>query len=99
MNSGLARIAAMVMGVQEVAMVLGRTIHLHGASRFEFLSDIAWVRHEVCHVKQYRQYGMIGFLARYLYQSMRKGYYQNPLEVAARKAEADPGMLEGIEII
>ncbi|NML36667.1 DUF4157 domain-containing protein [Chitinophaga sp. G-6-1-13] len=98
-DSGLARIAAKVMRVKAVAMVLGRTIHLYGASRLEFLSDIAWVRHEACHVMQYQQYGMIGFLTRYLYQSARWGYYHNPLEVAARKAEADPGILEGIEII
>lgn len=98
-DSGLARIAAKVMRVKGVAMVLGRTIHLHGASRLEFLSNTAWVRHEACHVKQYREYGMIGFLARYLYQCARRGYYDNPLEVAARKAEADPGILEGIEII
>lgn len=98
-DSGLAHIAAKVMGVKGVAMVLGRTIHLYGTSRLEFLSNIAWVRHEACHVKQYRQYGMIGFLTRYLYQCARRGYYHNPLEVAARKAEADPDMLEGIEII
>lgn len=98
-NSKLARIAALVMGVKGVAMVLGRTIHLYGASRVEFLSNTAWLRHEACHLKQYRQYGLIGFLSRYLYECARKGYYNNRLEVAARKAEADPGILDEIEII
>ncbi|WP_245957404.1 eCIS core domain-containing protein [Chitinophaga flava] len=98
-DSGLARIAAMVMGVEQVAMVLGRTIHLYGASRLEFLADTAWLRHEACHVKQYQQYGMMGFLRRYLYECARKGYYHNRLEIAARMAETDPLVLEGIEII
>ncbi|CAL1521584.1 hypothetical protein MMC2321_05379 [Chitinophaga sp. MM2321] len=87
------------MGVQQVAMVVGRTIHLHGASRGQFLADITWVRHEVCHVMQYLEYGLIGFLWRYLSEYMRNGYYLNRFEVAARESEADPAMLDNVEIV
>ncbi|PSL49789.1 hypothetical protein CLV51_1011125 [Chitinophaga niastensis] len=87
------------MRVQSVAMVVGCTIHLHGASREFFLSDIAWVRHEACHVKQYLQYGRVGFLWRYFLEYLRKGYYHNRFEVAARGSEEDPAMLDDIEIV
>ncbi|NSL88934.1 DUF4157 domain-containing protein [Chitinophaga sp. Mgbs1] len=98
-NSPFARIAAKVMGVKGIAMVLGRTIHLYGASRLEFLSNIAWLRHEACHLLQYRQYGYAGFMCRYLWESARRGYYNNRLEVAARLAENDQHILNRIEIL
>lgn len=98
-NSWLARIAARSLRVQSVAVVVGRTIYLHGASKERFLSDILWMRHEACHIKQYQQYGKIGFLWRYLAEYLHKGYYNNSLEVAARAAEEDCDILEDIEII
>ncbi|WP_143304536.1 eCIS core domain-containing protein [Chitinophaga vietnamensis] len=98
-NSFIARLAAWKLGVPAVAMVLGRTIHLYGASREEFLADEHWVRHEVCHVKQYRQYGYGGFLWRYLLATARQGYYHNHLEVAARAASEDPAIMENVEIV
>jgi hypothetical protein len=98
-NSWLARIAARFMRVKSVAMVLGRTIHLYGASRERFLSDVAWMRHEACHVKQYQRFGKTGFLRRYLAEYLRRGYYNNVLEVAARAAEDDPAVLDDIEIV
>ncbi|HVI46923.1 MAG TPA: hypothetical protein VM802_18735 [Chitinophaga sp.] len=97
--SWLARVAALKLGVQQVAIVVGRTIYLYGASRAQFLSDEAWVRHEVCHVKQYQQYGKVVFLWRYLAEYFRKGYYLNSFEVAARASENDPRILDGVEII
>jgi hypothetical protein len=98
-NSWLAKIAARFMRVQSVAMVLGRTIHLHGASRERFLSDTPWMRHEACHIKQYQHFGFFGFLWRYLSEHLRKGYYNNALEVAARASEEDPAILDNIEIV
>lgn len=86
-GSFLARIAAWKMGTSSVAMVLGRTIHLWGVSRAEFLADTAWVRHELMHVEQYRRYGTIGFLFRYTWESVRRGYRNNYLEVEARAVE------------
>ncbi|MCW3462875.1 DUF4157 domain-containing protein [Chitinophaga nivalis] len=98
-RSWLAAIAARKMGVKQIAMVVGSTIHLHGSSRHIFMADTYWVRHEVCHIKQYREHGMIKFLWLYLTEYFRRGYYMNRFEVAARTAEADPYILDDIEIV
>lgn len=86
-NSWLARIAAWKLKSESVAMVLGKTIHLHNASKSAFLNDERWLKHELCHVKQFKQHGYIGFLVKYLWESIRKGYYNNRFEVEARNAE------------
>jgi hypothetical protein len=56
------------------------------------------VRHEVCHVKQYRENGFWGFLWQYLRDWMRVGYYEIPFEKAARLAESNVRELDGVEI-
>ena len=86
-NSWLARIAAKKLGADTVAMVLGKTIHLHNSSKAEFLQNKNWVKHESCHVRQFQQYGFIGFIARYLIESIRHGDYNNKFEVEAREEE------------
>lgn len=86
-HSWLARIAAARLGTERVAIVIGHTIHLFGIRSVDFLQNKAWFRHELCHVKQYESYGFIPFVARYLWESLRKGYRQNRFEVEARKAE------------
>ena len=86
-HSLLARIAARKLGTARVAMVLGKTIHLWNTSKTEFLKNEKWVKHELCHVEQYRRYGFIGFVSRYLWESMKKGYYFNRFEIEARDAE------------
>lgn len=86
-NSFLARIAAKKLGKKNVAMVLGKTIHLWNSTATAFLSNEKWVKHELCHVQQYKRYGFINFLLRYVWESLRKGYYNNKYEVEARNAE------------
>lgn len=86
-NSWLARIAARKLKSESVAMVLGKTIHLHNTSKSVFLNDERWLKHELCHVKQFKQHGYIGFVVKYLWESIRKGYYNNKFEVEARNAE------------
>jgi hypothetical protein len=86
-NSWLAKIAAKKLKTSAVAMVLGKTIHLHNASKAEFLLDEKWVKHELCHIKQFKEHGYFGFLVKYLWESLRKGYYNNRFEVEARNAE------------
>jgi len=98
-RSFIARMAARRMKSSGMAMVVGKTIHLHGVTKEEFLRDIFWVRHEACHVMQYRELGLIRFLWHYLWECKRVGYYQNRFEVAARKAERDPRILHSISII
>ena len=45
--------------------------------------------HEAQHVLQFRKYGKLGFLLRYLWYLLRYGYTHSPLEVAARNFAAD----------
>lgn len=68
-------------------MVLGKTIHLCNTTEAEFLLDEKWVKHELCHIKQFKQHGNVGFIAKYLWESLRKGYYNNRFEAEARMAE------------
>lgn len=85
-NSPLARIARVVLGGNaRVAMVLGQTVHLSGATREEFLADPEWVAHEEVHLRQVRDLGVVRFLWEYLVESARVGYYQNKFEVEARE--------------
>ena len=86
-NSWIAKIAAKKLGTKNVAMVLGKTIHLYNTTKEDFLKDERWVKHELCHVQQFKQHGYIGFLVKYLWESIRKGYYNNKFEVEARAAE------------
>nr|WP_255578494.1 DUF4157 domain-containing protein [Chitinophaga sp. sic0106] len=94
----LALLAAKRLKVPVVAMVIGDTVHLHGVTKAVFMTDTAWVRHEVCHVRQFRECGFFAFLYRYFREYLRNGYVNNSFEVAARAAESDPAMMEGVEI-
>ena len=86
-NSWLAKIAAKQLRTGSVAMVLGNTIHLYNTSKEEFLQNKTWLRHELCHIQQFRQHGLVGFIVKYVWESIKKGYYNNKFEVEARKAE------------
>jgi hypothetical protein len=98
-NSWVAKLAAAKMKADKVAIVFGSTIHLHNTSRNEFLSDTDWVCHELKHVEQYQQNGFAGFLAKYLLDWVKNGYYNNKFEVEARECEKDSSMLKRMEII
>ncbi|MBS1496833.1 MAG: DUF4157 domain-containing protein [Bacteroidetes bacterium] len=86
-NSWLAKIACKKLGTQNVAMVLGKTIHLYRVSAADFLKDECWVKHELCHINQFKQHGYFMFIIKYLYESLKHGYYNNKYEVEARAAE------------
>lgn len=88
-NSFIARIAAWKLKSRQVAIVVGSTIYLHNATREEFIANKRWLNHELEHIRQYRRYGLISFICRYLIESMIKGYYNNRFEVEARAAEAE----------
>jgi len=51
------------------------------------LENYRLIAHESCHANQYEEYGWFGFVTRYLWFTCRYGYWDNPLEVAARDAE------------
>ncbi|WP_207434193.1 hypothetical protein [Sabulibacter ruber] len=92
-NSPLARIARWKLKSTNVAMVLGKTIHLSGVSKENFLRDSAWVAHELCHVRQFQEHGYLRFLWLYLLESIKVGYYNNKYEVEARMAGVKESLL------
>ncbi|GAC1378339.1 MAG: hypothetical protein NVSMB30_26200 [Hymenobacter sp.] len=84
-RSPLARVARMVLGSPRVAMVVGQTVHLSGATREQFLADAEWVSHDQVHLRQYREHGLLPLRWKYLVESARVGYYHNKYEVEARE--------------
>jgi hypothetical protein len=95
-NSWLAKIAARQLNAHSVAMVIGKTIHLHNSTKEDFLRNKRWVRHEVAHVKQYLRLGFFRFIALYLLESFNKGYENNRFEVDARQQERDVSILSEV---
>ena len=86
-NSWIAKIAARKLQSDNVAIVIGKTIHLHNVSKEDFLKDKQWVKHEMCHIRQFKKHGFFPFIVKYLCESLTRGYYQNKYEVEARMAE------------
>jgi hypothetical protein len=87
-KSWIAKLAARKMKADCVALVLGKTIHLYNISPEIFVKSPSLVKHELKHVEQYQRMGFFTFLLVYGYYSLRYGYYNNPLEIEARAAEA-----------
>ena len=86
-NSWIARLAARKLKSNRAAIVFGDVIHLHNISKEQFLADERLLKHELCHVKQYKENGFVPFLFKYIFESIKKGYYNNKYEVEARRAE------------
>jgi hypothetical protein len=95
-NSWLAKLAAKRLASSSMAMVIGKTIHLHNSSRENFLKNQRWVRHEVAHVKQYAKLGLLRFIFFYLLETFNKGYENNRFEIDARNKERDLAILAGV---
>ena len=68
------------------AVTLGRTIIVHPAVRV----TEELLRHELEHVKQWQEYRWT-FPVRYVMNHLRYGYFDNPFEVEARRAERAAG--------
>jgi hypothetical protein len=86
-NSWMAKIAARKLKTSNVAIVIGKKILLHNVSKEDFLKDKKWVKHEMCHIRQFKNHGFFPFIFKYLWESLRCGYYQNKYEMEARMAE------------
>ena len=86
-NSWVAKLAAKKLGTHSVAIVLGKTIHLCNMGKISFLQNEKWLKHELCHIRQFQKYGFVSFIGRYLWESIKKGYYNNKYEVEARESE------------
>jgi hypothetical protein len=92
-KSLIAQLAAKVLKANCVALVVGKRIYLHNVSIPNFLKNKSWVCHELAHVKQYEQLGLVKFLAIYFYESITKGYSNNKFEVEARNNEGNVSLL------
>jgi hypothetical protein len=90
----IAKIAARMLKSNKVAIVIAKTIYVYGVSIPNFVADKKWLLHELKHVQQYQEQGTIIFLLKYIYYTMRYGYYDNPYEKEARNAEDDNSILE-----
>lgn len=86
-NSWIAKLAARKLRSENVAIVLGKTIYLHHVSKEDFLKNEKWLKHEMCHLQQFKKYGFFTFIAKYLWESWKVGYYNNRFEAEARCAE------------
>lgn len=51
----------------------------------ERIDDLALIRHERKHAEQIERMGAVRFYATYLYQVLRHGYRNAPLEIEARE--------------
>ena len=97
-HSFIARIAAAKLRSGRMAIVIGKTIHLHNTTASDFLANERWVRHELAHVRQFREHGFFPFLLKYLVESIKCGYYNNRYEAEAREAENNPRIVSEISI-
>jgi hypothetical protein len=86
-NSWIAWLAARKMNANQLAIVVGSTVHLHNTTSAEFLANIRWVKHEQKHVQQFSEHGFLPFVCKYLWEWAKHGYYRNKYELEARAAE------------
>ena len=98
-GSVIGRLAAWKLKSDKVAIVIGKTIHLHNTGRSEFLENKQWLYHELKHVEQFKKHGSFSFLFLYLWESMRHGYRNNKYEIEARAAENDDQSIANIELL
>jgi hypothetical protein len=81
----VTKIAAVFMRPSKgeaLATTIGKTIHLHNISTQDFIARRAFLRHELQHCIQYHTTRF--FLLKYIWETMRHGYFQNLYEVEAR---------------
>jgi hypothetical protein len=97
-KSFIARLAALILKEKNMAIVFGKTIYLWNASSEELIKNKKWLRHELAHVQQYKQYGFLQFLFLYIRESVKNGYYKNRFEVAARAKEITADLEVNFEI-
>lgn len=93
-DSWIAWIAAKKLHASQVAIVVGKTIHLHNTKMKEFLAAEYWLRHELCHIEQFKRYGFLRFIFLYVKESLKVGYHNNKFEIEARKAELNTNPIQ-----
>ena len=87
-NSFIGRLARNINHTDRYAVTIGGNIFI-SCPLDTFITNKNWVRHELAHVRQYKYFGLGGFLKRYLWFSLLHGYYNNPFELEASLHEDD----------
>ena len=84
----------MLFRSKKMAVVVGKTIHLWGSGKNEFIENKRWLLHELTHVAQFYHYGFTRFILLYVWETIKNGYYKNRFEVDARmkENEKDPSI-------
>ncbi|CAN5245069.1 hypothetical protein BH11BAC6_BH11BAC6_00990 [soil metagenome] len=95
----LARIGAFIRREKKIAIVTGNVIHLWNTGQEEFLQNKKWLRHELVHVLQYREYGYTKFITLYIWEFIKKGYHKNKFEKEATLYENEPSLSEYLQVI
>ncbi len=98
-NSFWASLGAWKLRSSNVALTLGNSIHLHNVKKEDFLKNQKWVCHELVHVMQYQRYGKVRFIWKYIYESLRFGYHNCPMEVEARNRELETSILDNFKFV
>jgi hypothetical protein len=83
-NSKTACLLGKLNRSQHYAVTISSTCTLFAESEEFVLAVPECRRHETVHKDQYERYGWFGFMARYLWWSLRYSYQDNPLEKEAR---------------
>jgi hypothetical protein len=65
-------------GVPMRAITLGRTIFVPGRGALPLSAEAA--EHEAAHIRQWQEYGLIGFSISYAFWQVARGYEGNPFE-------------------
>jgi len=55
------------------------------------LNDESLIRHEMAHIDQIQRDGKIVFALKYMFWTMKYGYWNNPYEIEAREKEKSDG--------
>ena len=55
------------------------------------INDERLIRHEMTHINQMQQDGKFIFTCKYMFWSIKYGYWNNPYEIEARKRENHDG--------
>lgn len=88
-NSLIGKIAMKLNHTDRYAVTIGNFIFVSSPID-SFLNEPAWVRHEYYHTLQYKKWGLLGFLSKYLYLSIIYGYPRNPIEIQAEQFAQSP---------
>lgn len=75
-NSKLARL---LLPDRFEAFTFGSTVYVKGGT-----PALGLIVHEAAHVEQFARHGRLGFVLRYAWNQIRRGYERNRLELEAR---------------